>query len=254
MSVISPSVALWRSPGADNSPPTRRAPGPLPSIVAALRRGRAHRGDAGARCARVPGAACWVADDGSTDATAAARARGGRARSCGTGACVGKGEAMTRRARRARRRAGAASASSFLLCDGDLGDSRGAARPRWSTRSRAGGAELAVAPSRGASAAASGSRVGFARWAIRRRCGLRRSAPISGQRALRRAGAGRACCRSPRLRDGGRDDDRRGPGGLRASSSSSSTSRTARRAAPLPGFAHRGAAAASTSRARTRDA
>ena len=72
----------------------------------------------------------------------------------------------------------------ILLCDGDLARQRDALK-LLVEEVRAGRADLAVAAFARASAAASGWALGFARWAIRARCGYEASAPISGQRALR---------------------------------------------------------------------
>jgi glycosyltransferase involved in cell wall biosynthesis len=128
-----------------------------------------------------------VADDRSTDATPQIAAA--------EGACVvrsarniGKGAAVTRAATAAvddaRVTAGDPPYKSlFVLCDGDLGDSAAALAPLADAVAR-GDAELAV----GAFATRAGGGFGvaraFARWAIRRRCGLRTAAPVSGQRAL----------------------------------------------------------------------
>ena len=168
-----------------------------------------------------PGAGVWVADDGSTDATPTiARAAGARVvRSERT---IGKGEAGTLGARDAVREAssraramtranssfekdvyGASSASEtdvfgasapsgeggddrsiFVLCDGDLGESAASLTPLVDAVRR-GDADLAVARFARRVGGGLGLAVGFARFAIRRRCGLRAQAPISGQRALR---------------------------------------------------------------------
>jgi hypothetical protein len=73
----------------------------------------------------------------------------------------------------------------LVLCDGDLGES--AARLAPLAAAVAGGeAELAVAVFARSVGGGFGVALSFARWAIRRRCGLRPRAPISGQRALRR--------------------------------------------------------------------
>jgi hypothetical protein len=50
---------------------------------------------------------------------------------------------------------------------------------------RRGEADLAVAAFRNRLGGGFGIALGFARWAIRRRCGLEARAPMSGQRALR---------------------------------------------------------------------
>ncbi|MFZ1155633.1 MAG: hypothetical protein WAN93_12090, partial [Solirubrobacteraceae bacterium] len=71
-----------------------------------------------------------------------------------------------------------------VLCDGDLGDSASLLGPLVEAV-RAGKGDLAVAAFAKRVGGGLGVAVGFAGWAIRRRCGLRMSAPISGQRALR---------------------------------------------------------------------
>ena len=71
-----------------------------------------------------------------------------------------------------------------LLCDGDLGDS--AARlGRLVEAVEAGECDLAVAVFGTRVGGGFGLALGFARWAIRRRCGFEARAPISGQRAMR---------------------------------------------------------------------
>ncbi len=74
----------------------------------------------------------------------------------------------------------------FLLCDGDLGPSAGQLGPL-AEAVAAGECELAVAEFARRVGGGFGIALGFAGWAIRRRCGLRARAPISGQRALDRA-------------------------------------------------------------------
>lgn len=140
-----------------------------------------------ALAASLPGAVIYLADDGSRDATAEiARAAGACVVS--SGSVVGKGAAATLAAEAALAdlRAGAAEGGTpavFLLCDGDLGDS--AAVLEALVRAVAGGeADVAVASFAKRVGGGLGLALGFARWAIRRRCGLRTVAPISGQRAL----------------------------------------------------------------------
>jgi hypothetical protein len=70
-----------------------------------------------------------------------------------------------------------------VLCDGDLGVS--AVRlGRLVEAVLNGEGELSVAVFAQSRRAGLGLAVGFARWAVRRRCGLDTRAPISGQRAL----------------------------------------------------------------------
>ncbi len=135
----------------------------------------------------LPGAAVWVADDGSRDQTAEI-ARAGGARVVRSERVIGKGGAVTAAARAALRElsataAGRGGGAVFVLCDGDLGDS---ARELGALAAAVadGRAELAVALFHRRVGGGVGLALGFARWAIRRRCGLRMRAPISGQRAL----------------------------------------------------------------------
>jgi glycosyltransferase involved in cell wall biosynthesis len=132
-----------------------------------------------------PGAAVWIADDGSSDATGEIAGAAG-ARVVRSERVVGKGEAVTAAAREAMRHARAADGEPrtvFLLCDGDLGDSAGRLGPL--VEAVAGGeADVAVAAFARRVGGGIGLAVGFARWAIRRRCGFEAGAPISGQRAL----------------------------------------------------------------------
>jgi glycosyltransferase involved in cell wall biosynthesis len=132
----------------------------------------------------LPGAAVWVADDGSSDATAELAARAG-ARVVRSEHPLGKGAAMSAAARAALAAApaGAGALGVVVLCDGDLGAS--AARLGALERAVASGrAELAVAAFARRQGGGLGILVSFARWSIRRRCGLRTAAPLSGQRAL----------------------------------------------------------------------
>ncbi|MGA7705513.1 MAG: hypothetical protein WB998_11520, partial [Solirubrobacteraceae bacterium] len=71
-----------------------------------------------------------------------------------------------------------------VLCDGDLGASAQRLGPLVETVQR-GEADLAVAIFSRRVGGGVGLVVGFARWAIRRSCGLELHAPISGQRAMR---------------------------------------------------------------------
>jgi glycosyltransferase involved in cell wall biosynthesis len=127
-----------------------------------------------------PGAVVWVANDASSDDTEAVAMAAGarvvsRGRPHGKGANVGAA-------------ADAALSTSppdlFLLCDGDLGDSASALAPLVDAV-RGGECDLAVAAFSRRAGGGFGIALGFARWAIRRRCGLETTAPISGQRALR---------------------------------------------------------------------
>jgi glycosyltransferase involved in cell wall biosynthesis len=135
-----------------------------------------------------PGAPIWVADDGSSDRTPeiARLAGAGVVRSTRV---IGKGAAVTAAAREALRHAAADEAAGgreavFVLCDGDLAGSARELGPL-ATMVRDGDADLAVAAFARRVGGGLGLAVAFARWAIRRRCGLQTGAPVSGQRALR---------------------------------------------------------------------
>ncbi len=128
-----------------------------------------------------PDAPVWVADDGSTDDTAPIAERAG-ARVVRSERSIGKGGAATLAARDALARS--EGNAVVVLCDGDLGVSAHllvalaeAVRERH--------ADLAVAVFSRRVGGGLGLVVGFARRAIRRRCGLELDAPVSGQRALR---------------------------------------------------------------------
>jgi glycosyltransferase involved in cell wall biosynthesis len=136
-----------------------------------------------------PGAAIWVADDGSTDRTPEI-ARLARARVVRSEQMIGKGGAVTPAARAAleEARAGAGAGGTpapavFVLCDGDLAESAARLGPL-ADAVMAGEADLAVAAFARRMGGGLGLALGFARWAIAQRCGLQTTAPISGQRAL----------------------------------------------------------------------
>ncbi len=128
-----------------------------------------------------PDADLWVADDASTDGTAEAAMAAGaqvvsRGRPHGKGGNVG---------------AAAEAALStdppprlVLLCDADLGASAVGLTALVEAVDR-GECDLAVAAFSRRVGGGFGVALGFARWAIRRRCGLGTRAPISGQRAMR---------------------------------------------------------------------
>jgi hypothetical protein len=161
-----------------------------------------------------PGASLWVADDGSSDGTGTAAEAAG-ATVVRSERVIGKGGAVTLAARQAlgetdrgrlsnsdcddasRARGGHRAHETHrpdgghpaerepvaLLCDGDLGESAARLGPLVQAV-REGEADLAVAAFSRRVGGGFGLAVGFAHWAIRRRCGLALRAPISGQRAL----------------------------------------------------------------------
>lgn len=139
----------------------------------------------GALAAAFPGARIVVADDGSNDGGAAVAAAHG-AEVVRSERNVGKGGAATLAAQRLLPLAGEDPQAVILLCDGDLAASAEALR-QLVEEVRAGRADLAVAAFARRVGGGFGLALGFARWAIRRRCGLETAAPISGQRALRAA-------------------------------------------------------------------
>jgi glycosyltransferase involved in cell wall biosynthesis len=131
--------------------------------------------------AAFPAARVWVADDASRDGTAEVAMAAG-AEVVRRGRSHGKGGNVT---------AGAEAALSVepvprivLLCDGDLGASAARLAPLVEAVGR-GECDLAVASFSRRLGGGFGVALGFARWAIRRLCGLEVEAPISGQRALR---------------------------------------------------------------------
>jgi glycosyltransferase involved in cell wall biosynthesis len=131
--------------------------------------------------AEFPRAAIWVADDASGDGTAELALAAGaqvvsRARPHGKGANVGAAAAAV---------LGLEPAPELvLLCDGDLGASAARLGPLVAAVER-GECDLAVAGFSRRVGGGFGLALGFAHWAIRRRCGAETGAPISGQRALR---------------------------------------------------------------------
>lgn len=129
-----------------------------------------------------PGAPVWVADDGSTDATASIAARAG-ATVVRAGRPLGKGGAATLAVQAALKEHGEQEGVA-VLCDGDLGESARLLVPL-AEAVRDDRCDLAVAAFAQRVGGGFGVALGFAGWAIRRRCGLRLNAPISGQRAIR---------------------------------------------------------------------
>jgi glycosyltransferase involved in cell wall biosynthesis len=145
------------------------------------------------------GVPVWLADDGSTDGTAVSAASAG-ARVVRSERMIGKGAAMSAAAREALAAlaappgdgalaAGQASAGGaeraviVVLCDGDLGASAAALDALTGPIADA-SADVTIARFATRVGGGLGLARGFARWAIRRRCGLETTAPISGQRAL----------------------------------------------------------------------
>jgi glycosyltransferase involved in cell wall biosynthesis len=131
-----------------------------------------------------PGAELWVADDASSDATADVALVHG-ARVISRGSPHGKGGNVSAVAEAVRHRAAEPDPPTFLLCDADLGSSAGELRALVDAVEAGGECDLAIARFREHVGGGFGVALGFARWAIERRCGYRAIAPISGQRAMR---------------------------------------------------------------------
>ena len=129
----------------------------------------------------LPSAVVWVADDASSDGTAEVAMSAG-ARVVSRGRSHGKGGNVTAAAEAVLSEG--EPPALVLLCDGDLGDSAARLGPLVEAV-EAGECDLAVAAFGTRVGGGFGLALGFARWAIRRRCGFEASAPISGQRAMR---------------------------------------------------------------------
>jgi glycosyltransferase involved in cell wall biosynthesis len=143
----------------------------LPATLAAL-------------AAAFPGARILVADDGSTDGSAEVAAANG-AEVVRSERNIGKGGAATLAAQRLLPPAeGPEPRPVILLCDGDLVASADVLK-LLVEEVRSDRADLAVAAFAQRVGGGFGWALGFARWAIRARCGYEATAPISGQRALR---------------------------------------------------------------------
>jgi glycosyltransferase involved in cell wall biosynthesis len=129
-----------------------------------------------------PGAQIVVADDASSDGSAeVALSRGAQVVS--RRKPHGKGANVTAAVEAVIDRGDERDPPAFLLCDADLGES---ARELGSLVDavETGDCDLAVAAFRDRAGGGFGVALGFARWAIERRCGYRARAPISGQRAM----------------------------------------------------------------------
>ncbi len=153
-------------------------------LVAARNEAERIAGTVSALRRALPGAHVWVADDGSRDDTAAAAVRAG-AVVIAVGRRAGKGEAMSIAARRALDAFDSPGEPqpTFLLCDGDLGES--AVQLTTLVDIVLGRrADLAVARFARRQGGGIGVAVGFARWALHSLTGMRAGAPISGQRAM----------------------------------------------------------------------
>ncbi len=129
----------------------------------------------------LPSAVVWVADDASSDGTAEVAMSAG-ARVVSRGRPHGKGGNVSAAAEAAL--SVGEPPALVLLCDGDLGSSAARLAPLVAAI-EAGECDLAVAAFGTRVGGGFGLALGFAHWAIRRRCGFEAEAPISGQRAMR---------------------------------------------------------------------
>jgi glycosyltransferase involved in cell wall biosynthesis len=154
---------------------------PLAVVVAARNEADRIGETVAALRAAFPAAAIWVADDASTDGTAE-RAMAAGARVVSRGRPHGKGANVTAAAEAAL--GDDSPPELVLLCDGDLGGSAAELAPLVAAV-EVGECDLAVATFGRRVGGGFGLALGFARWAIRRRCGFEATAPISGQRAMR---------------------------------------------------------------------
>ena len=130
----------------------------------------------------LPGASVYVADDGSDDGTAAEALAAG-ATVISRGKPHGKGGNMTAAAEAALSEP-SETERIFLLCDGDLGETAGRLGSLVETVGHPDGPGMAVAVFSHKVGGGVGLAKGFARRAIRKRCGFEATEPISGQRAL----------------------------------------------------------------------
>jgi glycosyltransferase involved in cell wall biosynthesis len=166
-----------------NTADTPQTPGlEIYVIVAAYNEAPRIEATLAALAAAFPGAPVWVADDGSADATSEIARRAG-ARVVRSERMIGKGAAATLAARDALQTI-QDTEPIFILCDGDLAESASRLGALVDALRR-GDADMTVAAFVTRVGGGVGLAVAFARWAIRRRCGLTMRAPISGQRALR---------------------------------------------------------------------
>ena len=129
----------------------------------------------------LPGAELVVADDASSDGTSEVALVHG-ARVISRGRPHGKGANVTAAA--VAGLDGAEASAVFLLCDADLGPSAAELGALVAAVERD-ECDLAVGAFRNRRGGGFGVTLGFARWAIERRCGYRAGAPLSGQRAMR---------------------------------------------------------------------
>jgi glycosyltransferase involved in cell wall biosynthesis len=131
--------------------------------------------------AASPGIAVVVADDASEDGTADVALRAG-AEVVSRGRPHGKGGNVTAACEAAL--GGAGTMDSFLLCDGDLGETAGRLLPLIEAV-ESNDCDLAIAAFAQRVGGGVGAAKGFGRWAIRSLGGYEALEPLSGQRAMR---------------------------------------------------------------------
>jgi glucosyl-3-phosphoglycerate synthase len=129
----------------------------------------------------LPGARVLVADDASTDGTAAVAMQHG-ALVVSRGRAHGKGGNVTAAAEAALEEI--EDSATVLLCDADLGDSAGELAPLVEAVENS-DCDLAVARFARPEGGGIGLVVGYARRRVERLRGVRLEAPLSGQRAMR---------------------------------------------------------------------
>ncbi len=165
----------------------------LAVVIAAYNEGDRIAATVEALRSAFPGAKIFVADDGSTDDTAARAAQAG-AEVVSSGKLIGKGGAASLGARAAL----LTEPELVLLCDGDLAESA-AALGVLLEAVESGEGDVAVARFARKVGGGFGFAVGFARWAINNLVGLELAAPISGQRAIRADALGQVLPFAPRF-------------------------------------------------------
>jgi len=133
------------------------------------------------------GARLIVADDGSTDATARLATEAGAelsTRQDGRRHRRGKGGAVSAAAESALSSAAGSPSTTFIFCDGDVGES--ARRlPPLADAVESGRCDLAIAKLVRSEGGGFGIALGFARWATRSLAALDLEAPLCGVRAVR---------------------------------------------------------------------
>ena len=164
--------------------PPDRSRGPL-ALLAARNEADSVGATIAALREALPDVSIWVADDGSGDGTGRLALEAG-AWVVTRDRPLGKGGNVTACAVEMTAEAGPGSPGDVvLLLDADLGPSA-SSLARLVEAVEAGECDLAVAAFSRRVGGGFGVALGFARWAIRNRCGFVAEAPISGQRAMRR--------------------------------------------------------------------